>query len=121
MKTRKELTKTIAIMGVPTGFCVLCHGSDDGIGEIKHDPGCILANLRVTHIAMSGYEAVVVIRGRHGGKLYWTSTGSGKTYDIERIGRGNYVMHERKTGKALRAETRLRDIRKFIMDNQGVL
>lgn len=111
MRTRKEL--------MVAGHCALC-------GKIEHTQDCLLRDPGVTAVRMMAVRAKVVLCGPRtsDGKLHWTSGGSGLTYDIERRGTGRdvwWVMHERSTGKAIFDNARLRDIRQYIVDNQGVL
>ena len=110
--------------------CVLCHGigwhPQGKTVPVRHEADCLLADPGVTHVQIRAIRAKVVLRGPRDadGKLHWTSSGSGVTYDIERCGTGRYtyyVMHERSTGKAIFDNARLRDIRQYINDNQGVL
>ena len=118
MKTRKELM-TI------TGHCAIC-GDPGWVGKISHMKDCVLRDPGVTHVQVRGCRARVVICGPRDsdGKYWWRSGQSGFVYDIERRGRGRYtyyVMHKHNTGELVWDNARLRDIRKHIVDNQGVL
>lgn len=127
LKSRKELTVYYQLHG--RGLirrCGLCGGSvTGGSGGIKHVGSCLLKDPGVTHVRMSAVSRRVVIRGgRTDGKYWWVSGNSGKTYDIKRRGRDRdtyYRMTERDTGEIIVYPPRLRDIRKYIVDNQGRL
>ncbi len=128
LKSRKELTVYYQLRG--RGLirrCGLCGGSVvGGSGGIKHTGSCLLRDPGVTHVRMSACSRRVVIRGprRSDGKYWWTSGSSGKTYDIERCGRGSHiwwVMHERDSGKTIMDDMRLCDIRKRLQEHQGNL
>lgn len=112
----------------PGGFvvltCGLCGGTSLETELIEHDD-CPLVDPGVTHVRMTAVRTRVVIRGprRLDGKLWWIGP-SGTVYDIERRGQGRnayYVMIEHGSGKAVKDNGRLSDIRKYIVDNQGRL
>lgn len=113
--------KTRAEMITDDGQCTICDRRD---GHAKH---CLLRNPGTTHVrvTMSACRAKVVIRGPRDrdGKLWWRSPVSKKVYDIVKRGSGRdtwFCLHERESGKA-HIDGRLRDIRAYIVDNQGVL
>lgn len=115
LRSRKELT----VGGKLTRHCTLCwqRGTD-----IEHKPDCPLRDPGITHVRMAAVRERIYVRGprRSDGKYWWTSSNSGRTYDIER--RDTYwVMHERESGKAIKDDARLSDIRQYLVDNQGVL
>ncbi len=117
LKSRKELMVVDERHG---GYlaerCALC-GNPGWLDRIKHKKDCPLRDPGITHVRMTACRAKVVLR-RTDGKFWW------RGYDIERRGSGRYtyyVMHDRNTGKNIMNAARLRDIRKYIADNQGVL
>lgn len=121
LKSRKQLTLT-APPGPQEWQCALCHGLGYRLTDIKHAGDCLLKDPAVTHVRMITCCRRVVIHGPrwHDGKFWWTSP-SGVTYDIERSGYRYYVMSERSSGKVIEDSSRLRDIRQYIVDNQGRL
>ena len=109
LKTRKELM----IITEDVVCCALC-----GQQQQQHKSGCLLKDPGVTHVRMTACRARVVLSGADG--KYWWRGPSGAWYEIERRGR-YWGMHECSSGKAICDNTRLTDIRQYIVDNQGRL
>lgn len=122
LKSRKELIHDV---GFRAFKCGLCGNGSNAAKNIRHAGDCPLKDPGNTHVRLVGQRARVVISGPRDrdGKLWWRSGLSGKVYDIERSGRcvHPWKLYERVTGKVLLKNVRLRDIRKYIVDNQGVL
>lgn len=127
LKTRKELMIVDNNHGgYLAGHCALC-GDPGWIGKIAHKLDCLLRDPGVTHVRMTAIRAAVVIRGPRttDGRYWWTSSNTGQTYDIGRQSQSKYfIMHRRGangSGEVIVDNARLRDIRKYIVDNQGRL
>ncbi len=113
LKSRKEL------MGAHCGIC-----GQQMVAEQIHAPDCVLRDPGTTHVRLSGERSRVVISGPRDrdGNYWWRSGLSGKVYDIKCCGRGrSWMLYESVTSKILLKDLLLRDIRKYIVDNQGVL
>ncbi len=121
---RKELlTVTGDHGGFLSGHCDVC-GDSGWLSDIKHKRNCVLLDPGITHVRMTGVCARVVLDySGTNGVLRWTSP-AGIRYDIERHGRRPstyYVMTERSTGKAVKDDAKLSDIRAWIKGHQGEL
>ncbi len=109
--------------GYLAGHCAVC-GDLGWINNIKHKKSCLLRDPGVTHVRMNPVKTKVVLRGQ-AGRLTWRSPTS-VLYNIQRRsspgkGRGTYwVLFRAATAKEY-GRGRLSDIRKYIVDNQGVL
>lgn len=64
LKSREDLTMILGPHLVGGGRyprierCALCGGGSDGVSdEIVHEPACVLASAKVTHVRMTGCRA----------------------------------------------------------------
>lgn len=124
MKSRKELMVVDEDHGgYLAGHCAVC-GDLGWISNIKHKTSCLLRDPGVTHVRMTAVKTKVVLQGQ-AGRLKWRSP-TGLSYSIERRrslgkGRGTYWILFCAVMAKEYDRGRLSDIRKYIVDNQGVL
>ncbi len=118
--TRRELIHDV---GFHAFKCGLCGHKSNSLSNISHASDCPLKDPGVTHVQMTGLRSRVVLSGPRDkdGKLWWRSWLSGMIYDIEHCGSGRSAYWRMSRDTAAVSHARLSDIRKYIVDNQGVL
>jgi len=118
MRSRQEMLITTSDHGGhQAGFCACC-GAKGWMSRLEHHFDCPLKSESVTHVAMSGCKAVVVLRRRRG-RYHWNGP-TGRAYRIRRV--APFWCLETFSGqREIVSLLRLRDIREYIKDNQGTL